>query len=70
MAISRDYLNRKILLRDDICSSISKTLIEKIYEIEFKDNLMASEFKDYVKPPINLYVASEGGSTYDGLLFI
>lgn len=58
-------LYRNILISEDIDGSSVKTVINKIMDINYDDDLKEQDFKDWVREPIMLFINSGGGCAYD-----
>ena len=56
---------RKILLSEEIHSSSVEKVINTIMSINYDDDLKESEYKDWVREPIMLFINTNGGNTYD-----
>ena len=56
---------RKILLSEEINSSSVEKVINTIMSINYDDDQKESEYKDWVREPIILFINSNGGNTYD-----
>lgn len=63
-------LYRKILLSENINAASVQAIITKIMEINNDDDLKESDYKDWERKPIKLFINSFGGSVYDGLALI
>ena len=61
---------RNILLSDNIKAETVRDIITKIMDINYDDDLKASDYKDWERKPIRLFINSFGGSVYDGLALV
>lgn len=61
---------RKILLSETINAASVKDIITKIMEINEDDDLKETDYKDWERKPIKLFINSFGGSVYDGLALV
>lgn len=61
---------RKILLSESINAASVKDIIAKIMEINHDDDLKETDYKDWERKPIKLFINSFGGSVYDGLAIV
>ena len=56
---------RNILLSEEITSSSVEKVINTIMTINYDDDLKESEYKDWVREPIKLFINTNGGNAYD-----
>lgn len=56
---------RKILLSEEINSSSVEKVINTIMSINYDDDQKESEYKDWVREPIILFINTNGGNAYD-----
>jgi ATP-dependent Clp protease protease subunit len=56
---------RNILLSEEINSSSVEKVINTIMTINYDDDLKESEYKDWVREPIKLFINTNGGNAYD-----
>lgn len=61
---------RKILLSDNIKAETVRDIITKIMEINYDDDMKETDYKDWERKPIMLFINSFGGSVYDGLALV
>lgn len=61
---------RNILLSENVESSSVKNIINSIMAINHDDDEKETEYKDWVREPIKLFINSFGGSVYDGLAVV
>ena len=56
---------RNILLSEEINSSSVEKVINTIMSINYDDDLKESEYKDWERQPIMLFINTNGGNAYD-----
>lgn len=61
---------RNLILSDYIDKDSVEKIIEKILEINEDDDKNETEYKDFERTPIMLFINSFGGSVYDGLSLV
>ncbi len=61
---------RNLVLSDEIASGSICTIINKIMDINYDDDLKENDFCDWKREPIYLFINSNGGNPYDALALI
>ena len=60
-------LYRNLVLCGEITSSTINTIINKIMDINYDDDLKCDEYRDWEREPIYLFISSCGGDAYDAM---
>ena len=63
-------LYRKILLSADIDPNSIQSAINKILEINYDDDVKESQYKEWERKPITIFINSYGGNVCDGLALV
>ena len=61
---------RNLVLSDEITSESVRSVINKIMDINYDDDLKANDYCDWKREPIYLFINSNGGNAYDALALI
>ena len=61
---------RNLVLSSEITSDSVLSIINKIMDINYDDDLKANDFVDWKREPIYLFINSNGGNAYDALALI
>lgn len=61
---------RNLILSSTINSDTVNEIIKNIMEINYDDDIKESEYKDWERKPIFLFINSYGGVVYDGLALV
>ena len=61
---------RNLVLSDEITSESVRSIINKIMDINYDDDLKTNDYCDWKREPIYLFINSNGGNAYDALALI
>ena len=61
---------RNLVLSDEITSESVRSIINKIMDINYDDDLKEEDYKNWEREPICLFINSNGGNAYDALALI